>query len=93
MNRFVKSTWFKIIVAIFVMLFVLIIYAAAGSKGSSPLSSAAGTATKPVSSASSKVGKGLSRVFNTKSAYEEEIKSLKKEIAGYQKELADYEQL
>ncbi|MBQ0014525.1 MAG: rod shape-determining protein MreC [Oscillospiraceae bacterium] len=93
MNRFVKSTWFKIIVAIFVMLFVLIIYAAAGSKGSSPLSSAAGTATKPVSSASSKVGKGLSRAFNTKSAYEEEIKSLKKEIAGYQKELADYEQL
>ena len=32
-------------------------------------------------------------MFNTKSAYEEEIKSLKKEIAGYQKELADYEQL
>ena len=61
--------------------------------GSSPLSSVAGTATKPVSSASSKVGKGLSGVFNTKSAYEEEIKSLKKEIAGYQKELADYEQL
>ena len=93
MNRFVKSTWFKIIVAIFVLLFVLIIYAAASHKGSSPLSSVAGTATKPVSSASSKVGKGLSGVFNTKSAYEEEIKSLKKEIAGYQKELADYEQL
>lgn len=93
MNRFVKSTWFKIIVAIFVLLFVLVIYAAANRKGSSPLSSATGTATKPVSSASSKVGKGLSGVFNSKSAYEEEIKNLKKQIAGYQKELADYEQL
>lgn len=96
MNRFVKSTWFKIIVTIFVILFVFLIYAAASHKGSSPLSSVVGTATKPASSVSSKVGNKTSDIsveLKSKSAYQEEIKELKKQIATYQKELADYEQL
>ncbi len=96
MNRFVKSTWFKIIVAIFALLFVLLIFSAASKKGSSPLSSVFGTVTEPFARISSGIGNGFSKAtggLRSKAKYEEEIKSLKKQIAGYQKELADYEQL
>lgn len=96
MNRFVKSTWFKIIIVILVLLFGLLIFSAASKKGSSPLSSVTGTVLKPFSKVTSGIGKGLSKItvgFRSKSAYEEEIKGLKDQIVGYQKELADYEQL
>jgi len=96
LNRFVKSTWFKIIVAIFALLFVLLIFSAASKKGSSPLSSVFGTVTEPFARISSGIGNGFSKAtggLRSKAKYEEEIKSLKKQIAGYQKELADYEQL
>lgn len=96
MNRFVKSTWFKVIVAIAALLFVLLIFSAASKKGSSPLSTVFGTVTEPVAHASSGVGSKLGKLpggLRSKAKYEEEIKSLKKQIAGYQKELADYEQL
>ncbi|MBQ0135347.1 MAG: rod shape-determining protein MreC [Oscillospiraceae bacterium] len=96
MNRFVKSTWFKIIVAFVAILFVLLIFAAASKKGSSPLSSVIGAVTEPFSHVSSSIGNGLSGLgggLRSKAKYEEEIKGLKKQIAGYQKELADYEQI
>ena len=96
MNRFVKTKWFKIAVAVFALLFVLLIFAAASRKGSSPLSSLLGTVTEPLSSASSSVGKALSKLtggLRSKNSYQEEIKDLKKQIVGYQRELADYEQI
>ena len=96
MNRFVKTTWFKICVAVFVLLFALLIFAAASKKGSSPLSSVFGRVAEPVSSVSASLGNTFARLtsgIRSKTAYQEEIKELKKEIISYQRELADYEQL
>ena len=96
MNRFVKTKWFKIAVAVFALLFVLLIFAAASKKGSSPLSSLLGTVTEPLSSASSGIGKTFSKLtggLRSKNSYQDEIKELKKQIVGYQRELADYEQI
>ncbi len=96
MNRFVKTKWFKIAVAVFALLFVLLIFAAASRKGSSPLSSLLGTVTEPLSSASSGIGKTFSKLtggLRSKNSYQDEIKELKKQIVGYQRELADYEQI
>lgn len=96
MSRFVKSTWFKIIVGLFVVLFIFIIIGAASSKGSSPLSTVVGTVTEPFSYASSKLGHGFSKIsgyFKSKSAYQAEIDDLQKQIQEYQSQLADYEQM
>ena len=91
-----KTKWFKIAVAVFALLFVLLIFAAASKKGSSPLSSLLGTVTEPLSSATSGIGEAFSKLtggIRSKNAYQEEIKDLKKQIVGYQRELADYEQI
>lgn len=91
-----KTKWFKIAVAVFALLFVLLIFAAASKKGSSPLSSLLGTVTEPLSGATSGIGDAFSKLtggLRSKNAYQEEIKDLKKQIVGYQRELADYEQI
>lgn len=94
MKRFIKTTWFKILAVLFVLLFVFIIIAAGTAGGSSPLSSIAGTISEPLSRVSAFVGNGassLSSFFTSSSKYEEEIEELNQQIAGYQSELADYE--
>ena len=96
MNRFVKSTWFKILIGILVLLFAFIIFAVATRNGSSPLSSVTGFIEKPVARVSTVLGHGFSKVgnfFKSKSAYETEIKELEDEILTLQSELVDYENL
>lgn len=83
-------------VAVFVLLFAVLIFAAASKKGSSPLSSLVGAVTEPLSSASSSVGETFSKLtsgIRSKNSYQEQIKELQKQIVAYQRELADYEQL
>lgn len=94
MNRFIKTAWFKILIAILVVLVVFIVIAAGTQSGSSPLSSIAGTVANPISRASAFVGRGFDSVsafFTSSSKYEDEIEELNQQIAGYQAELADYE--
>ncbi len=96
MNRFVKSTWFKAIVAILIVLLIFVIIAAATAKSSSPLSTAVGTVVKPIARVSSSIGRGASHIgdfFKSKNAYQAEIKELNEKIADYQSQLVDYEQL
>lgn len=96
MNRFIKTTWFKILVALLVLLLVFVIVAAGTAGGSSPLSSVVGTVVQPLSRASAFIGRGFSSVssfFTSPSKYEAEIAGLEEQIAGYQAELADYEKI
>lgn len=95
MNRFLKSTAFKILISIVVLLLVFLIIAIATRGGSSPLSTALGTVTQPLSNGAAAVGRGfqkVSRFFNSSEKYEAEIDGLEKQIAKYQAELIDYEQ-
>ena len=95
MSRLVKTTWFKIIISLLVLLLVCIIVAAATIKGSSPLTTVTGTIVQPLSRVSSSIGRGFTKVshfFTSSEKYEAEIKDLKDQIVEYQAELAEYEQ-
>ncbi|NLL63054.1 MAG: rod shape-determining protein MreC [Ruminococcaceae bacterium] len=95
MKRFIKTTWFKVLIAVLCILLIFVIIAIATKGGSSPLSTAVGTVTEPLARASSAVGRGfvkISNIFTSSEKYEKQIKDLKEEIAGYQSKLADYEQ-
>lgn len=94
MNRFIKTTWFKILVVLLAVLLVFVVIAVGGSSGSSPLSTVVGTVSEPLSRVTAFVGRGfgaVSNFFTSSSKYEAEIEELEGQIAGYQSELADYE--
>lgn len=95
MSRFIKTTWFKILIVLLVLLLVFIVVAIVGSNGSSPLSTVFGTVSEPISRVGSVIGRGFGRVagvFTSKSSYEKEIAELEGQVADYQSQLVDYEQ-
>jgi len=95
MRRFLKSRWFKVLLILFVVLFIGTIYAAVSRNGASPFSSATGAIFEPLQRASSFIGDGFKKMgskFTSSSTYEKQIIDMQEQVENYQKQLIDYEQ-
>lgn len=96
MREFFKSTSFKILLAVAVVLLAFIIAAATLAGGSSPLTSAVSTVFSPLQSACSYIADkfdGFRGGFVSSGAYMDRVAELEAQVADYQKKLVDYEKL
>ncbi len=95
MRRFLKSTGFKIFLAVFAALLAGTVVAAVSNSKSAPQTSAAGTVFGPLQRFSSFVSNRLSDFsinFKSSAALAQEKEELKAEIAELTSQLIDYEQ-
>lgn len=96
MKNFFKTTGFKILVAIIVVLIAGIVAAASSADGTSPISKAASFIFTPLQRVSSYVVEKFDKFsggFVSSSSYMERIDELENEVADYQSKLVDYEKL
>lgn len=94
MERFFKSTTFKVLLAIALVLISATVLATAVPNGTSPVTDAISFITSPLQKAASFVSSkfdGLSGGFVSSKSYEEKIAELEQQIAEYQRDLVDYE--
>lgn len=96
MRNFLKSTGFKVLLAVLTVLLAGVAVAATVSSRSSPLTSAAGVVFAPLQRVTSFVTQRLQNVtggFISAGAYKERVEELEREVADYQSKLVDYEKL
>lgn len=96
MKNFFRTTGFKILAAVILVLLAGIIAAASASDGTSPLSKAASFVFSPLQRASSYIVEKFDSFkggFVSSSSYMERIDELENEVADYQGKLVDYEKL
>ncbi len=96
MRNFFKSTAFKILLAVAVVLLACVVAAAAFSSGTSVLTSAVSTVLSPLERActyiAEKVGSAADG-FVSAGAYRDRVEELESQVAEYQGMLVDYEKL
>ena len=96
MKKFFKSTAFKILLAIALVLLAAIAAAASAADGTTPVSKVTSFVFSPLQKASSYlVDKldGFKGSFVSSSTYRDRISELESEVADYQSKLVDYEKL
>ena len=96
MKKFFKSTAFKILLAIALVLLAAIAAAASAADGTTPVSKVTSFLFSPLQKASSYlVDKldGFKGSFVSSSTYRDRISELESEVADYQSKLVDYEKL
>lgn len=96
MKNYFKSTGFKILLAVAVVLLACVIAAAATADGTSPLTSALGTVFSPLQRGGAYIaGKfdDLKGGFISADAYKDRVEELEQQVAEYQSKLVDYEKL
>ena len=94
MRDFFKSLRFKVMLAVVIALIAGIIFAAATTSGSSPLSSAASVVFSPLQKIATVLADKINDIngsFVGSSVYLEEISELNEEILELEEQLADYE--
>lgn len=96
MKTFLKSTGFRILLAIAVVLLACLIAAATLADGTSPLTSAVSTVFSPLQSACSYISDQFDDFtggFISADAYKDRVEELEQQVAEYQSKLVDYEKL
>ena len=94
MNRFFKSTTFRVLLAVAVLLLCATVLATVASKATSPLTNALSFLTSPLQEATSFIYSkfdGVTGGFISSKSYQERISQLEQQVADYQKQLVDYE--
>ena len=94
MNRFFKSTTFRVLLAVAVLLLCATVLATVTSKATSPLTNALSFLTSPLQEATSFIYSkfdGVTGGFISSKSYQERISQLEQQVADYQKQLVDYE--
>ena len=96
MRNFLRSTSFKILLTVAVVLLAGAIAAAALASGTSPLTSAVGTVFAPLSYAAAYISEKFENfkggVISSRS-YMDRVEELEEQVADYQSKLVDYEKL
>lgn len=96
MRNFLRSTSFKILLTVAVVLLAGVIAAAAMAGGTSPLTSAVGTVVSPLSDAAAYISEKFDNFkggFISSRSYMERVEELEEQVADYQSKLVDYEKL
>lgn len=96
MRNFLRSTSFKILLTVVVVLLAGAIAAAALASGTSPLTSAVGTVFSPLSDAAAYISEKFDNFkggFISSRSYMDRVEELEKQVADYQSKLVDYEKL
>ena len=96
MNNFYKSTTFKVLLTVAVVLLSVMIMATAVTDGTSPITRGISFIMTPIQKASSYVAKkfdNLNGSFISSKSYEKKVAELEQQIAEYQKQLVDYEKI
>ncbi|MEG2720204.1 MAG: rod shape-determining protein MreC [Oscillospiraceae bacterium] len=96
MRYFFKSTSFKILLVLVVLLLAGVIAAASFSSGSSPITSAVSTVFSPLQNFSSYIAnkfENFSGGFISSKSYMKRIDELENQVADYQSKLVDYEKI
>ena len=96
MRNFLRSTSFKILLTVVVVLLAGAIAAAALASGTSPLTSAVGTVFSPLSDAAAYISEKFDNFkggFISSRSYMDRVEELEEQVADYQSKLVDYEKL
>lgn len=96
MRNFLRSTSFKILLTVAVVLLAGAIAAAALASGTSPLTSAVGTVFSPLSDAAAYISEKFDNFkggFISSRSYMDRVEELEEQVADYQSKLVDYEKL
>ena len=96
MRNFLRSTSFKILLTVAVVLLAGAIAAAALARGTSPLTSAVGTVFSPRSDAAAYISEKFDNFkggFISSRSYMDRVEELEEQVADYQSKLVDYEKL
>lgn len=96
MRNFLRSTSFKILLTVAVVLLAGAIAAAALASGTSPLTSAVGTVFSPLSDAAAYISEKFDNFkggFISLRSYMDRVEELEEQVADYQSKLVDYEKL
>lgn len=96
MRNFLRSTSFKILLTVVVVLLAGAIAAAALASGTSPLTSAVGTVFSPLSDAAAYISEKFDNFkggFISSRSYMDRVEELEEKVADYQSKLVDYEKL
>ena len=96
MRNFLRSTSFKILLTVAVVLLAAAIAAAALATGPSSLTSAVGTVFSPLSDAAAYISEKFDNFkggFISSRSYMDRVEELEEQVADYQSKLVDYEKL
>lgn len=96
MRNFLRSTSFKILLTVVVVLLAGAIAAAALASGTSPLTSAVGTVFSPLSDVAAYISEKFDNFkggFISSRSYMDRVEELEEQVADYQSKLVDYEKL
>lgn len=96
MRNFLRSTSFKILLTVAVVLLAGAIAAAALASGTSPLTSAVGTVFSPLSDAAAYISEKFDNFkggFISSRSYMDRVEELEEQVADYQSKLVNYEKL
>ena len=96
MRNFLRSTSFKILLTVAVVLLAGAIAAAALASGTSPLTSAVGTVFSPLSDAAAYISEKFDNFkggFISSRSYMDRVEELEKQVADYQSKIVDCEKL
>lgn len=96
MRNFLRSTSFKILLTVVVVLLAGAIAAAALASGTSPLTSAVGAVFSPLSDAAAYISEKFDNFkggFISSRSYMDRVEELEEQVADYQSKLVDYEKL
>lgn len=94
MNNFFKSTTFKVLLAVAIVLVCATVLATVVSNSTSPLTNAVSVITSPLQNAASYLSDkldGFSGAFVSSKSYQDKIAELEQQVADYQAQLVDYE--
>ena len=94
MNNFFKSTTFKVLLGVAIVLVCATILATVVNNSTSPLTNAFSVITSPLQNAASYLSDkldGASGAFVSSKSYQDRISELEQQVADYQAQLVDYE--
>ncbi len=94
MNNFFKSTTFKVLITVAVILLSATVLATVVSSSTSPLTNVVGIITTPLQDAASALSAkfdDFSGGFISSKSYQERVAELEQQVADYQSQLVDYE--
>lgn len=94
MNKFFKSTTFKVLLAVAVVLIVATVFATVSKNATSPLTNVVEVLVSPLQKVATQISSGFDDFtggFVSASSYKDRVAELEQQVAEYQSQLVDYE--